>query len=163
MELKKETGIIENLEFKTVKGEREMYIFECNGNRYSGFGHPPCKEGEEVTFKYEVNGIYRNVKYFYQPEQSTLESTNHCDHQEPEKPEPEKSEPEPIDTRTDPKVKTQLEIKTEKPDAVILLAAVQYIIAHSQTNLGLLNEPEIFRTYERFKTKLSGKQETTGA
>jgi len=47
---------------QTPYGEKDAYNLALSDKEtYSGFGICEWKEGEQVTFKYKINGQYRNI------------------------------------------------------------------------------------------------------
>ena len=70
---KKIKGVIEVITTKTIRsavGESPMFTVTVNGLKYSGFGSPNYKKGDEIEFQYEENVVekegkqitYRNIK-----------------------------------------------------------------------------------------------------
>ena len=46
---------------KDEEGKDKFYIVEINNMKFSAFGTCPYKEGEDVTFDFEVKGKFNNI------------------------------------------------------------------------------------------------------
>jgi len=46
---------------KTQTG-KDNYSFKIDGIKYSGFGVPAIKNGDEIDFEFQENGMYKNVR-----------------------------------------------------------------------------------------------------
>lgn len=54
-------GIAEKVTAGRTSTNKDIYKITIGGQVFSGFGKPPCNQGDTIEFEYEENGQYKNV------------------------------------------------------------------------------------------------------